>query len=128
MRILLAEDDSNTAAVVQLALENLGGHQVVRADNGDLAVEFAQKDDFDLILLDGNMPGKTGLEVCQILRGQNSALPIILLSGNSTHADQKQALQAGATGFIAKPFTPTQICQDIDHILEKSKSASKDAS
>lgn len=117
MKILLAEDDHHVAVIMQLCLEKMGGHQVVLAEDGALAVEKAQADTFDLILLDGMMPKKNGLIVAQELRAAGLRTPMIFLTAKS---DEPAYQQVGA-GYIAKPFEPTQICGRIDEILAQLK-------
>ncbi len=118
MKILLAEDDASIAAVLQLALETIGQHQVDIAADGEVALQLALSTPYDLILMDGMMPKKTGLQVATLYRQQcASAAPIIFLSAKSQRAEIKEFLAVG-TGFIQKPFIPTQICQLIDAILK----------
>ena len=120
MKVLLAEDDSNVAIITQLCLEKIGGHQVVLVSDGEQALQLALRGGFDLILLDGMMPKRSGLQVAMELsaQGANHA-PIIFLSAKSEERDIDLFLQHG-TGYIAKPFEPQEICARIEAIL-KSK-------
>ncbi len=113
MKILLAEDDHHVAVIMQLCLVKIGGHQVVLAEDGALAVEKAQSETFDLILLDGMMPKKNGIAVAQELRAAGLTTPMIFLTAKS---DEPAYEQLGA-GYIAKPFEPTLICSQIDEIM-----------
>ena len=117
MKILLAEDDHHVAVIMQLCLEKMGGHQVIVAEDGALAVEKAASEVFDLILLDGMMPKKNGVAVAQELRASGLMTPIIFLTAKS---DEPAYQQLGA-GYIAKPFEPTQICGRIDEIMKQLK-------
>lgn len=117
MRILLAEDDPNISVVTQLCLEKIGGHTVVLCSDGERALETAQRQPFDLIILDGMMPKKSGLQVANELHASGVVgTPIIFLSAKTDEKDVSEFLRVGA-GYIAKPFDPQQICGRIDQIL-----------
>jgi two-component system response regulator ResD len=113
MNILLAEDDQNVAMIMQICLEKIGGHSVTWAEDGELALQAALNSNFDLIILDGMMPRRPGLEVARELKKQGSQTPVIFLSAKS---DEKGFSEFGV-GFIPKPFEPTLICGKIDSIL-----------
>lgn len=119
MKILLAEDDHHVAVIMKLCLEKIGRHQVVHAEDGELAVQHAQSESFDLIILDGMMPKKNGLIVAQEIREAGHTTPIIFLTAKS----DEPAYQTLGTGYIAKPFEPTLICARIDEILASAKGA-----
>ena len=113
MKILLAEDDHNVAVIMKLCLEKIGQHEVVHAEDGEAAVQNAQSQTFDLIILDGMMPKKNGLIVAQELRDGGNTTPVIFLTAK---ADEPAYQQLGA-GYIAKPFEPTLICARIEEIM-----------
>ena len=113
MKILLAEDDPHVSMIMQLCLEKMGGHQTVLAEDGQAALLTALQEPFDLILLDGMMPKKSGLEVAKELQARGSKVPIIFLSARNV---EPQHLEL-AWGYIPKPFEPTEICARIDSIL-----------
>ena len=119
MKILLAEDDHNVAVIMKLCLEKIGHHEVVHAEDGELAVQQAQTQAFDLIILDGMMPKKTGLMVAQEIRSAGLATPIIFLTAKS----DEPAYQTLGNGYIAKPFEPTLICARIEEILASDRRA-----
>jgi DNA-binding response OmpR family regulator len=117
MKILLAEDDANISVIARLVLEKLGGHEVVVRDNGQDALDTALREPFDLILLDGMMPGKTGLQVAAGLRDAGIfSTPIIFLSAKTDTRDVELFLEHGH-GYIAKPFDPQSLCQSIEQLL-----------
>jgi DNA-binding response OmpR family regulator len=119
MRILLAEDDINVALIMRLCLEKIGGHTVEVADDGEKAFNAASHGGYDLILLDGMMPKKNGLQVAQELRDAGNQIPIIFLSAKSS----EQEFLALSAGYIAKPFEPTTICARIEEILKNQNRA-----
>ncbi len=118
MRILLAEDDTNISFITQICLEKIGGHQVVLCQDGQSALDQALREKFDLILLDGMMPKKSGVEVAQALFAAGIVnTPIIFLSAKSDQKDIAQFLSLGQ-GYIPKPFDPQTICDQIHAILQ----------
>lgn len=116
MRILLAEDDHHVSVIMQICLEKIGGHGVEIREDGEAALQEALKGQYDLVLLDGMMPKKSGLTVARELRAAGYRSPIIFLSAKSDEKDVAEFLALG-TGYIAKPFDPQTICQKIDEIL-----------
>ena len=114
MRILLAEDDHHVSVIMQICLQKLGGHDVVVVDDGEKALQAAASAKFDLILLDGMMPKKTGLVVAEELKTRGDQTPVIFLTAKSDEPRYKTF----GKGYIAKPFEPTQICQRIEDILK----------
>jgi CheY-like chemotaxis protein len=119
MKILLAEDDSNISVIAKVALERIGKHQVTVVDDGAKAIQAANSETFDLILLDSMMPVKDGLTTCSELKKNptTASTPVIFLSAKSQDADIQACLKAGAIGYISKPFEPAQICNVIKSIL-----------
>jgi DNA-binding response OmpR family regulator len=113
MKILLAEDDHHVAVIMKLCLEKIGQHEVVHAEDGEIAVNCAVAQAFDLIILDGMMPKKNGLIVAQELRSIGNTTPVIFLTAKA----DEPAYQTLGAGYIAKPFEPTLICARIDEIM-----------
>jgi two-component system OmpR family response regulator len=117
VHILLAEDDPAVSIVTRMCLEKIGGHTVELAADGAEAVDFATRRSYDLIILDGMMPLKSGLQAAQEIRASGIVTtPIIFLSAKIDDRDVASFLSVG-TGFIPKPFEPTEICARIDDIL-----------
>lgn len=117
MYILLAEDDHNIATIAKLALEHLGGHKVIVAEDGEAALQLALSEKFDVVLLDEMMPKLNGLNVCkEIRRLSTTEVPIIFLSAKSQESDIRE-FQENALGFIPKPFEPTKLCAQIDALM-----------
>ncbi len=121
MHILLAEDDPAVSIVIQICLEKIGGHTVLLVGDGAAAVSHAQRESFDLIILDGMMPIKSGLQAATEIRAIGIAsTPIIFLSARNDERDIQAFLKLGV-GFIPKPFEPIQICAKIDAILDHAR-------
>jgi CheY-like chemotaxis protein len=122
MRVLLAEDHEDIRKLTAYQLER-SGHLVTSVSNGKDALERAQRDSFDVILLDEEMPGLTGVQVVGAIR-KNSASPssgpvFIALTGNSSPQDRERLLAAGFDSVLGKPFhleTLTALLSDPSRI------------
>ena len=118
MNILLAEDDENISTIAVMALEHIGGHQVTWVNNGEAALEQAQTENFDLIILDQMMPKMNGLAVSKAYRKIPTAkTPIIFLSAKSSSEDIS-AFNANGLGHIQKPFDPATLNQQIQTLID----------
>jgi len=102
-RILIAEDEERIAAFVAKGLE-AAGYQTVTVDDGADALDTALSGEVDLVLLDVGLPTIDGFEVLRTLRGQGSALPVIMLTARTSTRDTVDGLDAGANDYMAKPF------------------------
>lgn len=120
-KILIAEDDQDIRELVTITLQ-FNGHEVVSAVDGAQAVEKAESESFDLILMDVRMPRMTGYEACRRLREMESTreIPIIFLSAKGQEAEIQAGLQAGATQYILKPFAPDVLANRIDSVLAET--------
>jgi DNA-binding response OmpR family regulator len=104
-RVLIVDDESNIRMMLRLALEHVG-HTVGQAADGFEGLEkFGSGEDWDLVLLDHRMPGMEGLEVLKKLREVRSNIHVIMITAFGTIDLATEALQAGATDFLRKPFT-----------------------
>jgi len=117
-KILLAEDEADIRRLVTLKLEQLG--HVVRAfENGAAALADARKHAPDLAVLDVVMPGMTGLEVCRGLRQDpaTAGVPVIILTARAQQSDIDAGLAAGASEYLAKPFSPRDLATRVNALL-----------
>jgi DNA-binding response OmpR family regulator len=103
MKILIVEDEKRMAQTLRRGLEEERYSVTVTAD-GISAVELAENDHFDLILLDLMLPGIDGLEVTRRLRGTAQSVPILMLTARDTVPDMVKGLDSGADDYITKPF------------------------
>ena len=104
-RILIVDDDVVNALVLVRALEK-AGYEVLQANDGFVAVEYATEREPDLILLDVMMPQRSGLEVCTILKGQQNtaAIPIIFITAVTDSEQTLQAFAVGGCDYVTKPY------------------------
>jgi len=102
--VLLAEDNPDNQRLIMMYLRRAGDLDVTVVENGSLAVEHALSNEYDLILMDMQMPVMGGLEAVQILRGTGYSHPIIALTANAMKEEQKSYVEAGCDGFLTKPI------------------------
>lgn len=117
-RILLAEDEEVLRMLVVDTLEE-EEYQVDEASDGNEAVELFEKNRYDLLVLDYMMPGLTGLEVIHHVRQKNKEVKILMLSAKSQQFEQDKVIEAGANYFIAKPFSPMELKDKVEVILNE---------
>ena len=118
--VLLAEDDAKTAASLRLYLEH-AGHRVVVAEDGDAALQAAERERPDVVLLDWMLPRRDGLEVCRALRASEAgAVPILMLTARGLEEDKLRALYTGADDYVVKPFSPREVVARVHAALRRS--------
>lgn len=119
-RILIAEDEEVLRMLMVDTLED-EGHELDEAADGREAVDHIMENDYDLILLDYMMPLLTGLEVIERVRNspKRSAVKIMMVSAKSQQSDKELVLKSGADYFIAKPYSPAELVQRIEDILNE---------
>jgi two-component system KDP operon response regulator KdpE len=117
-RILVVDDDPQIRRVLKVTLA-AQGFEVDDAKNGDLALEKLRDVRFDLVLLDINMPGMSGLEVCRAIRA-SSEVGVIMLTVRDDETDTVEALDAGADDYVTKPFKPSELSARIRAALRRA--------
>jgi two-component system, OmpR family, response regulator len=112
MRVLLVEDDLRLAATVRRGLEEAGVGVDVASDGRD-GLAAARATAFDVVVLDGMLPGRDGFAVCRELRNERVRVPIIMLTGRDSVEDRVQGLDAGADDYLVKPFAFAELLARI---------------
>jgi len=104
-RVLIADDSSTMRKIILRSLQAVGVPEAKEAADGNEAIAMFKPGEFDLVLTDWNMPGKTGLEVVQAIRAQDPKVPIIMITTEAEKGRVLQAIQAGVSDYLVKPFT-----------------------
>lgn len=122
-RILVVDDEPQLRCVLKSMLSALG-FVVADAESGEDAVAKVREERFDLILLDVNMPGMGGLETCRSIR-EKSEVGIIMLTVRGRSQDKIEALNAGADGYVTKPFDVNELLARIRATLRRAPAAAR---
>jgi len=117
-KILAVDDSASMRQMVAFTLQG-AGYDVVEASDGVEALAAADKSEFDLVLSDVNMPNMDGLSLVKELRQRPNFkfIPILMLTTESGGDKKMEGKQAGATGWIVKPFNPDQLLKTIKKVL-----------
>ena len=123
-RILIADDRATSRELLRTVLERQG-YAIIEAADGEEALQKARAEAPDLILLDLQMPRRTGYEVLLELRSdpRHAALPIIAITASAMQGDRERALAAGFTGYLTNPVALAQLRSQIHSLLTDGNSA-----
>jgi two-component system cell cycle response regulator CtrA len=124
MRILLVEDDPTTSRSIELMLTH-ANLNVYATDLGEEGIDLAKLYDYDLILLDLNLPDMTGHEVLRQLRTARIETPILILSGDDATESKLKGFGFGADDYLTKPFHREELVARIHAIIRRSKGHSQ---
>ena len=124
-RLLLAEDDPDIQKVVRMSLRVRGVTDVLVADNGEDCLRLVKERPPDVILLDVMMPRMDGYETCRRLKldPETRDIPVIFLTAKAQHFEMKRGLDAGALGYLIKPFDPMTLHDEIVAVLDSRAEA-----
>jgi len=118
--ILVAEDDKHILAGLIDALES-EGYQVTAAADGEEAVSLFERECFDLAVLDIMMPGRSGYDVCKIIRVVDQDLPIMILTAKGEEIDKVIGFELGADDYVTKPFGVRELLARVSALLRRSQ-------
>src|SRR5690606_4752168 len=118
MKVLIADDDRDLLTLVAFALTQ-AGYFVVQAADGPSAVRSFEQESPDLVILDINMPGASGFQVCEAIRAR-SAVPIMMLTVRGEEEDLVRALELGADDYLTKPFSPRTLLARVKALLRRA--------
>ncbi|APX73254.1 response regulator transcription factor [Companilactobacillus allii] len=129
MKILMIEDNKSVSEMMSMFFqkENWDAHF---AYDGNEAVDMFNEtpDDWDMITLDLNLPGKDGMEVAKEIRKVSKTVPIIMLTARDTESDQVLGLEFGADDYVTKPFSPITLIARMKAIHRRNESVAEEAS
>jgi len=117
-KILIAEDEASVRSLIRLTLDS-GQTEIFEVADGTSAIEVALRELPELVFLDWEMPGQTGIEVCRALRAAPEAegMKIVMLTARSDNRHRLAGFEAGADDFITKPFSPVQLLNKVIEVL-----------
>jgi len=118
-RILLVEDEHKIADALKMGLSE-DGYDVETAYDGNIGWKLFQQQNFDLVVLDINLPGMTGYELCKKIRNRDTQTPVIMLTALSSINDKIEGYDAGADDYIIKPFEFKELVMKIRVLLRRT--------
>ena len=121
LKFLVVDDFSTMRRIVRNLLKELGFTNVEEAEDGAVALQKIKAGNFDFIVTDWNMPNMDGLTLLQTLRADPAYknLPVMMITAEAKKENIIAAAQAGASGYIVKPFTAATLQDKLDKIFEK---------
>ena len=124
LKILVVDDEKPIADILKFNLEK-EGYTVVCAYDGNDAIELAEKENPDLILLDIMLPGKDGNEVCREIR-KTKTMPIIMLTAKDSEIDKVLGLELGADDYVTKPFSNRELIARVKANLRRQQTVAEE--
>ncbi len=124
-KVLVVDDEKPIADILKFNLEK-EGYQVVCAYDGDEAIELANQENPNLVLLDIMLPSKDGMEVCREIR-KNHNMPIIMLTAKDSEIDKVLGLELGADDYVTKPFNNRELIARVKANLRRHQQQPEDA-
>jgi len=119
-KVLVIEDDINIVDLLEIHLKDLEC-SITRAHDGELGLELATGQQFDLIILDVMLPKMEGMEVCRQIRARKNVTPILMLTAKSEEIDKVLGLETGADDYLTKPFSVREFIARVKAIFRRTK-------
>ena len=119
LNFLVVDDFSTMRRIIKNLLHDLGYANVTEADDGNTALPLLKQGKFDVLITDWNMPGMPGLELLKNVRADArlGKMPVLMLTAEAKREQIVEAVQAGVSGYVIKPFTAATLKEKIDKIL-----------
>jgi two-component system chemotaxis response regulator CheY len=119
MRFLVVDDSSTMRRIIINTLNKLGHQDIIEAGNGREGVDRLAAATVDVIITDWNMPEMSGIEFIRTIRAQDkyAKIPVLMVTTNAAKDDIVEALRAGVTNYVVKPFTPDVMKEKIEGLL-----------
>jgi two-component system chemotaxis response regulator CheY len=116
----MAEDSGTMRTILRRALKSAGVTDVVEAENGAEAIDFFEEGKFDLVMADWNMPQKSGLDVARHIRSLDAKVPILMVTTEAERHRVVEAVQAGVSDYLIKPFTTEALQQKLNRFAVRT--------
>lgn len=117
-KILIVDDEEDLIEMLRYHLVK-NGYDVVKAYDGDTAIDILKRETVHLMILDVMMPGRDGYEVCQMIRSEGDQTPIIFLTARTEEIDEVLGLEIGGDDFIRKPFSIKSLISRVRAVLRR---------
>ena len=114
IRVMVVDDSNTMRKIIVRSLNALGVHDVVEADDGLEALRLFKESEVQLVMLDWNMPQMNGIDVLKKIRAEGSKVPVMMVTTEAERGSVMEALQAGVTDYLVKPFTTEIIREKIE--------------
>lgn len=120
MKILVVDDFSTMRRIVKGSLKQLGFENIIEAEDGRIAFQALQKENFGLIISDWIMPNMTGIELLKSVRADDKLknIPFIMVTAEGNKEKVLEAVKAGVSNYIVKPFTPQTLQEKLERIFK----------
>lgn len=120
MKVLVVDDFATMRRIIKGALKQMGFSSIIEADDGNSALRELKSQDFGLILSDWNMPNMRGIDLLKAAKSDESLkdIPFIMVTAAGQKDNVMEALQAGVSNYIMKPFTPQALEEKIKKVLD----------
>ena len=120
-RVLVVDDHPDNRQILRVLLDN-AGYQMIEAEDGEGALAAAEEHRPDLILMDVQLPKLSGLDATRQLRAdpKTAAIPIVVITSFALSGDAEKAKAAGASAYLAKPYSPRELLQMIRNLVPEN--------
>lgn len=122
--VLVIEDERDIARLLEMHLHD-ANFDVSLASDGNLGLQMALQDRWDLIILDIRLPGPDGITICRTLRREMAYVPVLMLTSKSTEMDRVLGLELGADDYVTKPFSVSELIARVKAIFRRIESVEK---
>ena len=117
MKFLVVDDSATMRRILMNALKKMGHEEFVEAEDGEVALKKLKEGGIEVIITDWNMPNMSGLDLILAVRETDREIPILMVTTNAAKDDIIQAIKAGATNYIVKPFTPDTLAEKLNSMF-----------
>ncbi|MBP9106822.1 MAG: response regulator transcription factor [Gemmatimonadaceae bacterium] len=120
MKILVTDDDDDVRSLLVLLFRD-EGYEAEPCPNGQQTLQRLSRGDVDLLTLDWNLGDMDGPDVCRVLRERGDGVPVLMVTARGDIPERITALQAGADGYLVKPFDPGELLARVRALLRRSR-------
>ena len=121
LKVLIVDDFASMRRIVKNTLKQIGFKNILEADDGTTALAMLKEQKIDVVLADWNMPKMSGLELLKTVRKDDTlkTIPVFMVTAEAQKENVIEAIQAGVSNYIVKPFTPDSMKQKLEQTLAK---------